>query len=187
MKAMYSRLVAALTVAWTAMASCADALFVDAKTVVQVQKTLNNRGFRTGGIDGKMGPQTQAALVNFKRNPGRIHQDRAESVPEIRGHRRHRPPQPPHPRPSRHYPAVSFSRQLPALKHPAPAIREAQRKLSDRGYRPATPTASWAAPPARRSWRSNSSLISAAEKSQTSVSNCQTIRCCHAELAVLRR
>jgi peptidoglycan hydrolase-like protein with peptidoglycan-binding domain len=45
----------------------ADNLFVDAKTVAQAQKTLNDRGFRTGGVDGKMGPQTQAALVNFQR------------------------------------------------------------------------------------------------------------------------
>jgi peptidoglycan hydrolase-like protein with peptidoglycan-binding domain len=67
MKPMYSLLVAALAVAWTVSASAADALFVDAKTVVQVQKTLNDRGFRTGGIDGRMGPQTQAALVNFQR------------------------------------------------------------------------------------------------------------------------
>jgi peptidoglycan hydrolase-like protein with peptidoglycan-binding domain len=35
--------------------------------VAQVQKTLNDRGFRTGGVDGRMGPQTQAALVNFQR------------------------------------------------------------------------------------------------------------------------
>jgi peptidoglycan hydrolase-like protein with peptidoglycan-binding domain len=42
-------------------------LFVDAKTVAQAQKTLNDRGFRIGGTDGKMGPQTQAALVNFQR------------------------------------------------------------------------------------------------------------------------
>jgi peptidoglycan hydrolase-like protein with peptidoglycan-binding domain len=50
-----------------ASASAADNLFVDAKTVAQAQKTLNDRGFRTGGVDGKMGPQTQAALVNFQR------------------------------------------------------------------------------------------------------------------------
>jgi peptidoglycan hydrolase-like protein with peptidoglycan-binding domain len=50
-----------------ASASAADKLFVDAQTVRQAQKTLNDRGFRTGGIDGRMGPQTQAALVNFQR------------------------------------------------------------------------------------------------------------------------
>jgi peptidoglycan hydrolase-like protein with peptidoglycan-binding domain len=50
-----------------ASASAADAPFVDSQTVRQVQKTLNDRGFRTGGIDGRMGPQTQAALVNFQR------------------------------------------------------------------------------------------------------------------------
>jgi peptidoglycan hydrolase-like protein with peptidoglycan-binding domain len=67
MKPMYLLLVAALAIAGIASASAADALYVDAKTVQQVQKTLNDRGFRTGGIDGRMGPQTQAALVNFQR------------------------------------------------------------------------------------------------------------------------
>ena len=46
-------------------ASAADAVFVDDNTVRQAQKTLNDRGYRTGGVDGKMGPQTQAALVKF--------------------------------------------------------------------------------------------------------------------------
>ena len=70
MKAMYSLhslLVAALAAAGMASASAADAPFVDSQTVRQVQKTLSDRGFRTGGIDGRMGPQTQAALVNFQR------------------------------------------------------------------------------------------------------------------------
>jgi peptidoglycan hydrolase-like protein with peptidoglycan-binding domain len=67
MKPMYSLLVAALAAAAMASASAADNLFVDAKTVAQAQKTLNDRGFRTGGVDGRMGPQTQAALVNFQR------------------------------------------------------------------------------------------------------------------------
>ena len=60
-------LIAALAAAGIAAASAADAPFVDSQTVRQVQKTLNDRGFRTGGVDGKMGPQTQAALVNFQR------------------------------------------------------------------------------------------------------------------------
>src|SRR6185503_11359771 len=67
MKPVFSLLVAALAAAALTSASAADALFVDAKTVAQVQKTLNDRGFRTGGVDGRMGPQTQAALVNFQR------------------------------------------------------------------------------------------------------------------------
>ena len=68
MKTRYSLLVAALATAAMASASAADALFVGGKTVARVQKTLNDRGFRTGGVDGKMGPQTQAALVNFQRS-----------------------------------------------------------------------------------------------------------------------
>ncbi len=67
MKLFYSLLIAALAVAGTSVASAADALYVDSDTVRQVQKTLNDRGFRTGGVDGRMGPQTQAALVNFQR------------------------------------------------------------------------------------------------------------------------
>ena len=67
MKAMYPLLAAALAAAAITAASAADAPYVDSQTVRQVQKTLSDRGFRTGGIDGKMGPQTQAALVNFQR------------------------------------------------------------------------------------------------------------------------
>ena len=67
MKALYSLLVAALVAGAMASASAADAPFVNAQTVRQAQKVLNDRGFRTGGVDGRMGPQTQAALVNFQR------------------------------------------------------------------------------------------------------------------------
>ncbi len=67
MKVFHSLLIAALAVAGTSVASAADALYVDSDTVRQVQKILNDRGFRTGGVDGRMGPQTQAALVNFQR------------------------------------------------------------------------------------------------------------------------
>lgn len=67
MKSVYSLLLAALAAAAMASAAAADAPFVDSQTVRQVQKTLNDRGFRTGGVDGLMGPQTQAALVNFQR------------------------------------------------------------------------------------------------------------------------
>lgn len=67
MKVLHLSLVAALALAGTAPALADDALFVNARTVAQAQKILNDRGFRTGGVDGKMGPQTQAALVNFQR------------------------------------------------------------------------------------------------------------------------
>jgi peptidoglycan hydrolase-like protein with peptidoglycan-binding domain len=65
---MKTLLVAALAAAGIATASAADNLYVDSDTVRQAQKTLNDRGFRTGGVDGRMGPQTQAALVNFQRS-----------------------------------------------------------------------------------------------------------------------
>jgi len=67
MKIVHSLLAAVLAAAWTASAFAAETLFVDAPTVRKVQKTLTDRGFRTGGIDGRMGPQTQAALVNFQK------------------------------------------------------------------------------------------------------------------------
>ena len=60
-------LTAAMVAAYAAPLSAADAPYVDAGIVRQAQKTLSDRGFRTGGIDGRMGPQTQAALVNFQR------------------------------------------------------------------------------------------------------------------------
>ena len=66
MKVIYSLLTAALAALGTS-ALAADALYVDSDTVRQVQKILSDRGFRTGGVDGRMGPQTQAALVNFQR------------------------------------------------------------------------------------------------------------------------
>ena len=67
MKVRYSLLMALLAAAGIAAASAADAPYVDSQTVRKVQKMLNDRGFRTGGVDGHMGPQTQAALVNFQR------------------------------------------------------------------------------------------------------------------------
>ena len=67
MKALYLLLVAAVAATATVSASAAGALYVSSKTVQQAQKTLNDRGYRTGGVDGKMGPQTQAAIVNFQR------------------------------------------------------------------------------------------------------------------------
>jgi len=67
MKALYSLLAAAIAAAGMASASAADQVFVNSQTVRQAQKVLNDRGFRTGGVDGHMGPQTEAALVNFQR------------------------------------------------------------------------------------------------------------------------
>ena len=67
MKALYLLLVAAIAAAGTTSAFAAGTLYVDSKTVQKAQKTLNDRGYRTGGVDGKMGPQTQTAIVNFQR------------------------------------------------------------------------------------------------------------------------
>ena len=68
MKALYSLLFAALAAAGMASASAADPVFVNSHTVREAQKILSDRGFRTGGTDGRMGPQTQAALVSFQRS-----------------------------------------------------------------------------------------------------------------------
>src|SRR5919108_4638664 len=67
MKALYLLLAAAIAAAGTTSAFAAGTLYVDSKTVQKAQKTLNDRGYRTGGVDGKMGPQTQSAVVNFQR------------------------------------------------------------------------------------------------------------------------
>ena len=57
---------AALLAASTAALGAADSIYVDADTVRQAQRVLGERGFRTG-IDGMMGPRTQAALKRFQR------------------------------------------------------------------------------------------------------------------------
>jgi peptidoglycan hydrolase-like protein with peptidoglycan-binding domain len=67
MKGIHRFIIAAFAASGVASAFAADAVYVDSQVVRQAQKTLNDRGFRTGGIDGRMGPQTQAALVNFQR------------------------------------------------------------------------------------------------------------------------
>jgi hypothetical protein len=72
MKALYSLLAAALAAGGIASASAADAPFVNAQTVRQAQKVLNDRGFRTALVNfqraeklqptGKLDRQTLAAL-----------------------------------------------------------------------------------------------------------------------------
>lgn len=57
---------AALVAASTAALPAADSVYVDADTVRQAQRILGERGFRTG-VDGMMGPRTQAALKRFQR------------------------------------------------------------------------------------------------------------------------
>ncbi len=57
---------AALLAASNSALPAADSLYVDAGTVRQAQKILGERGFRAG-IDGVMGPRTQAALKRFQR------------------------------------------------------------------------------------------------------------------------
>jgi hypothetical protein len=57
MKALYSLLVcSAGRRAWQSVSRRAPP-FVNSQTVRQAQKVLNDRGFRTGGVDGRMGPQ----------------------------------------------------------------------------------------------------------------------------------
>jgi len=60
--------IAVVSLAFAASAAwAADGLFVDSHTVQQVQKTLGARGYRVGAADGRMGPQTQAAVRRFQR------------------------------------------------------------------------------------------------------------------------
>lgn len=66
MKLRYSVIAAAMLSASTFGALAAGNQYVDSDTVRQVQQILNDRGFRTG-VDGLMGPRTQAALKRFQR------------------------------------------------------------------------------------------------------------------------
>jgi peptidoglycan hydrolase-like protein with peptidoglycan-binding domain len=111
---MKSLLMAAFAAAGIASASAADAPYVDSDTVRQVQKTLNDRGFRTGGVDGRMGPQTQAALVNFQRTEklqpsGKL--DRQTLA------------------------ALGVQKADASSKYSAATIRKAQETLNARGYK----------------------------------------------------
>jgi len=47
-----------------------DATISDSATVRHVQEQLSQRGFDPGPIDGRMGPQTRAALRNFQQSQG---------------------------------------------------------------------------------------------------------------------
>jgi peptidoglycan hydrolase-like protein with peptidoglycan-binding domain len=55
-------LVALVIAAVAPIALAAEPLFVDGDTVREVQQTLRDRGFRVG-VDGIMGPRTQAARL----------------------------------------------------------------------------------------------------------------------------
>jgi peptidoglycan hydrolase-like protein with peptidoglycan-binding domain len=45
-----------------------EGFYVDSATVREVQQTLNQRGFERLGVDGMMGPRTQAAVRAFQRS-----------------------------------------------------------------------------------------------------------------------
>lgn len=120
MKPLFSLLVATLAAAAMSSASAANAVFVDDNTVRQAQKTLNDRGYKTGGIDGRMGPQTQAALVNFQR---------AEKL-----------------KPTGLLDGATLSalgmqkgNAAGASRYDAAAIRKAQETLNDRGFKAGPP------------------------------------------------
>lgn len=66
MKLRYTVLAAGLIAASASGVFAAENQYVDSSTVRQVQQILNDRGFRTG-VDGIMGPRTQAALKRFQR------------------------------------------------------------------------------------------------------------------------
>jgi peptidoglycan hydrolase-like protein with peptidoglycan-binding domain len=55
-------------VAFAAPTFAVEGFYVDSATVREVQQTLNQRGFSRLGVDGMMGPRTQAALREFQRS-----------------------------------------------------------------------------------------------------------------------
>jgi peptidoglycan hydrolase-like protein with peptidoglycan-binding domain len=60
-------LVAAALAAGTSTALAADRIYVDGDTVRETQQILRDRGFQVG-VDGIMGPRTQAALRQFQKS-----------------------------------------------------------------------------------------------------------------------
>ena len=60
-------LVAAALAAGTSAAFAADRIYVDGDTVRETQQILRDRGFQVG-VDGIMGPRTQAALRQFQKS-----------------------------------------------------------------------------------------------------------------------
>lgn len=120
MKAPYSLLVAAIAAAGMASASAADPVFVSSQTVRQAQKILSDRGFRTGGTDGRMGPQTQAALVSFQRSEklsptGKLDRATLDALGLEKGE---------------HGASADA-----ASRYPAATIRKTQETLNARGYK----------------------------------------------------
>ncbi|EJW11419.1 LPXTG-motif cell wall anchor domain protein [Rhodovulum sp. PH10] len=47
-----------------------DATQLSRSQISQIQKALNKKGFSSGDVDGQWGPDTRAALENFKRRQG---------------------------------------------------------------------------------------------------------------------
>lgn len=54
--------------AFAAPTFAVEGFYVDSATVREVQQTLNQRGFARLGVDGRMGPRTQAAVREFQRS-----------------------------------------------------------------------------------------------------------------------
>jgi peptidoglycan hydrolase-like protein with peptidoglycan-binding domain len=67
MKLGYSVFAAVAIAASASTAFASDKLYVDAGTVREVQQVLRDRGFRVG-VDGIMGPRTQAAVRQFQKS-----------------------------------------------------------------------------------------------------------------------
>lgn len=63
-----NRLVFVAGVAFAAPTFAVEGFYVDSATVREVQQTLNQRGFSRLGVDGMMGPRTQAAVREFQRS-----------------------------------------------------------------------------------------------------------------------
>ena len=66
MKFRYSIIASVLLSISMPAALAADAIYVDGNMVKKAQRVLNKQGFRTG-VDGIMGPRTQAAIRGFQK------------------------------------------------------------------------------------------------------------------------
>jgi peptidoglycan hydrolase-like protein with peptidoglycan-binding domain len=96
------------------------------ETVRAVQRTLNNRGFRAGAVDGTMNPQTQQALREFQKSEnlddsGRLNPRTLAALGVQEDH------------------GASAGASRPVPRAAAPTIREMQHRLNARGFHVGTP------------------------------------------------
>jgi peptidoglycan hydrolase-like protein with peptidoglycan-binding domain len=103
--------------------SAADSIYVDANMVRKAQRVLTQQGFRTG-VDGMMGPRTQAAIRGFQKArdlepTGQLNRQTLVALGL--------------------QPSASAGSTDPEPQYSAQTIRSAQETLNHRGYKAGPP------------------------------------------------